>query len=215
VFGLLFGSVFGLHLLTPLWIAPLADPLKILLVPLVAGAALLVLGLLLNGVEAYWRGVLRTWLATDLGLLCAYTGLLLATVSRGGFVLAIVGALWFCAGHAVVERRTMAAFSALAELAERLVQILINTLSFARVGAFALAHAGLSSAIVALMAASDHLVVRGLVLVAGNVVVLMLEALVVSIQTTRLVLFEFFKRFLVAEGRVFHPLPPPPRWQER
>ena len=39
---------------------------------------------------------------------------------------------------------------------------------------------------------------------------IVLEGLVVSIQTTRLVLFEFFTRFLVAEGRVFRPLPPPP-----
>jgi V/A-type H+-transporting ATPase subunit I len=103
----------------------------------------------------------------------------------------------------------------LGELLERGAQVLINTLSFARVGAFALAHAGLSSAIVALMHASDSIVVRGLVLVAGNLVVLVLEALIVSIQTTRLVLFEFFARFLVAEGRIFHPLPTPPSWQEK
>ena len=32
----------------------------------------------------------------------------------------------------------------------------------------------------------------------------------VSIQTTRLVLFEFFTRFLAAPGRVFRPLPAPP-----
>jgi V/A-type H+-transporting ATPase subunit I len=34
--------------------------------------------------------------------------------------------------------------------------------------------------------------------------------LVVSIQTTRLVLFEFFNRFLRGTGRVFRPVPPPP-----
>jgi vacuolar-type H+-ATPase subunit I/STV1 len=32
---------------------------------------------------------------------------------------------------------------------------------------------------------------------------------VVSIQTTRLVLFELFARFLRGEGRPFHPLIPP------
>jgi len=100
--------------------------------------------------------------------------------------------------------------TALAELVERTLQILINTLSFARVGAFALAHAGLSSAIVALMNAADNSVVAMLVLVVGNVIVIVLEGLVVSIQTTRLVLFEFFTRFLTAEGRVFRPLPAPP-----
>ena len=32
----------------------------------------------------------------------------------------------------------------------------------------------------------------------------------VSIQTTRLVLFEFFARFLTGAGRPFRPLAPPP-----
>ncbi len=116
----------------------------------------------------------------------------------------------FCLGHALHARRLAALLPAVAELVERLLQILINTLSFARVGAFALAHAGLSSAIVALMAAGDNPVAQTLVLVAGNVVVLVLEVMVVSIQTTRLVLFEFFTRFLAAEGRIFRPLAAPP-----
>jgi V/A-type H+-transporting ATPase subunit I len=36
-----------------------------------------------------------------------------------------------------------------------------------------------------------------------------IEATVVSVQTTRLVLFEFFTRFFVSKGREFRPLPPP------
>ena len=40
----------------------------------------------------------------------------------------------------------------------------------------------------------------------GNVLILLVEGLVVSIQTTRLVLFEFFTRFFRAEGREFRPL---------
>ncbi|HET7525021.1 MAG TPA: hypothetical protein VFK10_03685, partial [Burkholderiaceae bacterium] len=73
-----------------------------------------------------------------------------------------------------------------------------------------LAHAGLSSAIVALMDAADLVVVKAVVLVAGNAFVIVLEAMVVSIQTTRLVLFEFFARFMQAQGRAFRPLPAPP-----
>ncbi len=65
-------------------------------------------------------------------------------------------------------RRAAAASAPSANWSRRRVQIMINTLSFARVGAFALAHAGLSSAIVALMDAADSLVVKALVLVLGN-----------------------------------------------
>lgn len=210
VFGILFGSVFSMHAFHPLWIAPLDDPLMILLLPLIGGGVLLTIGLLLSAVEAHWRGDFAGWLTTDAGLIAVYLGLLFGFVWPTGFAIAAGGAIMFCFGHAWRARRFAAAFGALAELVERTLQILINTLSFARVGAFALAHAGLSSAIVALMNASNNTAVQMLVLVLGNAIVIVLEGLVVSIQTTRLVLFEFFTRFLAAEGRAFHPLPAPP-----
>ena len=211
VFGLLFGSVFSLHLWPAWWLAPLDDPLAVLLVPLVGGAALLTIGLALSAVQAYWRGALGRWLATDAGLVVCYLGLLAAVLQPRALLAAAAGALWFCLGHAGLERRAGAAAVALAELIERGLQLLINTLSFARVGAFALAHAGLSSAIVALMHATDNAASAAAVLVIGNVVVLVLEGLVVSIQTTRLVLFEFFTRFLQGQGRVFRALALPPK----
>ncbi len=43
---------------------------------------------------------------------------------------------------------------------------------------------------------------------------LVLEGMVVSIQTTRLVLFEFFTRFLPRRGRIFRPLPAPPSFPQ-
>ena len=49
----------------------------------------------------------------------------------------------------------------------------------------------------------------GVIFVLGNALILVVEGLVVSIQTTRLVLFEFFTRFFRAEGREFRPLAPP------
>jgi V/A-type H+-transporting ATPase subunit I len=213
-FGVLFGSVFSVHAFTPLWVAPLDAPLTVLAVPLAGGAALLTVGLALNALEAWWRGEFAVWLATDLGYVVAYLGILAGFLDPWGFVAAAAGALAFCVGRAATARSAVAGATAIAALVERLVQILINTLSFARVGAFALAHAGLSSAIVALADAAGNVVAQTLVLVAGNVVVLALETLVVSIQTTRLVLFEFFTRFLSAGGRIFRPLPAPPSFPQ-
>jgi V/A-type H+-transporting ATPase subunit I len=203
--------VFGVHTLVPaLWLHPLDAPLTVLLVPLAGGAVLLTLGLGLNALEAWWRGQWRLWLLTDAALIVVYLGLLAAFVAPAALLVAAAGALYFCAGHMAHARRLTAAFSAFGELIEKTLQILVNTLSFARVGAFALAHAGLSSAIVALMDAADSSIAKALVLVIGNVVVIVLEALVVSIQTTRLVLFEFFTRFMQGQGRAFRPLPAPP-----
>jgi V/A-type H+-transporting ATPase subunit I len=211
VFGLLFGSVFGLHGLLPaLWLHPLDAPLPVLLAPLLGGGVLLTLGLGLDALSAWWRGELRRWLLTDLALLVVYLALLAAFVQPRAPQVAAVAAVAFCIGHAVQARRLSAALGAIGELVERTLQILINTLSFARVGAFALAHAGLSSAIVSLMDAADSVFVQAVVLVLGNAVVIVLEAMVVSIQTTRLVLFEFFTRFMQGTGRAFRPLPAPP-----
>jgi V/A-type H+-transporting ATPase subunit I len=210
-FGLLFGSVFSLHGLVPaLWLHPFDAPLTLLLAPLVGGVVLLTLGLGLHALEARWGGEWRRWLLTDAALIVVYLGLLAAFVAPAGLPVAAAGALWFCIGHAVLERRVTAAFAGIGEAVEKTLQILINTLSFARVGAFALAHAGLSSAVVTLMDASQSIVAKTLVLVIGNLLVIVLEAMVVSIQTTRLVLFEFFARFMQGQGRVFRPLPAPP-----
>ena len=211
VFGFLFGSVFGIHGLLPaLWLHPLDAPLSVLLAPLVGGALLLTLGLALDALAAAWRGELQRWLLTDAALVVVYLGLLSASIDTAGLYVAAGGALAYCVGHALHAGRVGAAFGAIGELLEKTVQILINTLSFARVGAFALAHAGLSSAIVALMDAADSIVSKALVLVLGNLLVIVLEAMVVSIQTTRLVLFEFFTRFMQGQGRAFRPLPAPP-----
>jgi V/A-type H+-transporting ATPase subunit I len=88
-----------------------------------------------------------------------------------------------------------------------MLQLGVNTVSFVRVGAFALAHAGLCTAVVGMAEAAG----RGYwpVLLLGNAAIVGLEGLVVSIQTTRLILFEFFIRFLTARGRAFEPLPSP------
>ena len=72
-----------------------------------------------------------------------------------------------------------------------------------------LAHAALSLAIMTLAEGLDHPLAKLLMLVLGNLFVLALETLLVYVQTTRLVLFEFFTRFLRKEGKPFRPLRPP------
>ena len=211
VFGLLFGSVFSLeHVIPPLWLNPLEKPLVVLGVPLLGGVILLSVGLALSAIEAWWRGELGRWFATDGGFVLVYFGLLGLFLSPASALVALAGACVVAVGHARCAGNAIGALKRLGELLERSMQLLINTLSFARVGAFALAHVGLSSAVVALAHAAGGTIGFLAVLAIGNVLILALEGLVVSIQTTRLVLFEFFARFFQAEGREFRPLRPPP-----
>jgi V/A-type H+-transporting ATPase subunit I len=171
--------------------------------------AVITLGLVMDGLEHAWRGAARSWWLARAGLLALYLGLVSAPFVPAGGLVALAGLAWFLTGSAIVARNPMGAARALAELVETGLQLVVNTVSFARVGAFALAHAGLSAAVVGVGEATGSAIGLWVALAFGNVLILALEGLVVGIQTTRLVLFEFFIRFLRGEGRPFKPLPPP------
>jgi len=211
LFGFLFGSVFCREDIIPaLWMHPLSNPIALLIAGVIAGMAIIAIGLLLDAVQMHWRGEALHWWAHRAGLVVAYIGLIVAPLWTDGLLLTAAGAAWFIGGGAVVahEGRLTALAAAAAEFVEQALRLLVNTVSFARIGAFALAHAGLSVAIIE-MASASGAIGYWIVLVLGNVLVIALEGVVVSIQTTRLLLFEFFTRFLTGAGRAFKPLPPP------
>jgi V/A-type H+-transporting ATPase subunit I len=211
VFGVLFGSVFSREdVFAPLWFSPLHDPLLALAVPLGFAVGLLTLGQALNALEARWHGNARHWWLTEAGLLLLYVGLIVGLFLPAVLPLAVVGAAWFVVGSVVHARRVSALVGAAGLLIEDGLRLLVNTVSFARVGAFALAHGGLSVAVVTLAELTGSDLGWFVVMLAGNAFIIALEGLVVSIQTTRLILFEFFVRFLRGEGRAFRPLPAPP-----
>ena len=95
-----------------------------------------------------------------------------------GFI-ALLGAIWFVTGNTLAAGHWYAVFAALGKLLEDGVRLLVNTVSFARVGAFALAHAGLSNAIIALADSTDSFAGNLLIMLAGNVLIIVLEGLVV------------------------------------
>jgi V/A-type H+-transporting ATPase subunit I len=212
LFGWAFGSVFGIEgVVDPLWIRPLEQPMLALGVPLVAGAGLMLLGLLLGGLEAYGRGGLVRWAWADGAVVALYAAALLSLAYPPALMLVLPSLFWYLAGSVRLrpKQRLRGLLEAMARLLESGMQLAVNTLSFARVGAFALAHAGLSVAMVSLAEAAGGSVGRWAVIIVGNLTILLLEGLVVSIQTTRLILFEFFIRFLRAEGRIFKSIAAP------
>ncbi len=212
LFGLLFGSVFANENVLPaLWLHPINSPLPVLAVSLGIGATVISLGIILDAVQSHWAGMGRLWWQRRAGLALSYAGALAATQWIDMVWLVMAGMLWFVIGNGLAAEgdKLSSAGSALAEFAETMLQLLVNTVSFVRVGAFALAHSGLSMAVAGIAEAFDSLSASIAVFVVGNLFVLTLEALVVGIQATRLVLFEFFIRFLRAEGRAFHPLTTP------
>lgn len=213
LFGYLFGTVFCVEeAVHPLWVSPLDDPVTVLFLPILGGAVLILISLILSGVRAFWSARLGEWMKLEGGLVLLYCGAIaLPFWMRAGWVAIGTGLLWSLGGGIAESFRhgAGAVISALVELIERVLQLGINTLSFVRVGAFALAHAGLSLAFVSLARTTHTAWLAILILVVGNVLILGLEGLIVFVQTTRLILFEFFTRFLTAAGRQFHPSAPP------
>jgi len=211
-FGWVFGSVFANEeILPPLWVQPIKQPLEVLFVPLAGGVLVLLLGLLVNGVQQYWQGRLRQWLSIDAAVIAMYMGIILGVFIPWAGVAFLVGVAWYIIGNISLSEDSLinTLLHAIGQLLESIFQLIINTISFIRVGAFALAHAGLSLAVMIMANNIENIVATALILFVGNVIILVLEGLVVSIQTTRLVLFEFFIRFLKGSGRMFVPLTVP------
>jgi V/A-type H+-transporting ATPase subunit I len=100
------------------------------------------------------------------------------------------------------------AIQAIFELFETLVSFLSNSLSYVRVGAFAVAHVGLSAVVFILagLAGPSHSIGYWLVIVLGNLFIVGFEGLIVGIQTMRLEYYEFFSKFFTGGGMRYDPL---------
>lgn len=90
------------------------------------------------------------------------------------------------------------------EMVDVILSYCTNTLSFLRVGGFILTHAALMLVVMqfAHMAGSFG---SPIVIVLGNLFVMGLEGLIVSIQVLRLVYYETFSRFYTSDGKPFSP----------
>ena len=91
------------------------------------------------------------------------------------------------------------------ELFEVLLRYITNTMSFLRVGAFVLVHAGMMR-VVFVMAEMCGGIGYWIIVVLGNGVVMGLEALLVAIQVLWLEFYEMFSRFYTGDGRVYEPV---------
>jgi V/A-type H+-transporting ATPase subunit I len=235
VFGFAYGSVFGFEGVLPaLWFRPMHDVPRLLEIGAGFGLVMLSLSFALGVVNAAMRREWRAALLGSHGLLAAFiywtvaalllrwlaTGAIGVDVDRVTGLLALPLVLFWVlavatqlgAGDAASRSPVAALLGGSIEVIDFLVRGVSNTVSFVRLAAFAISHAGLLLAVFALaeaLAASESRLGTlggGAVLVIGNVVVIALEGLIVSIQTVRLVYYEFFTRFHEGSGLPYRPL---------
>ncbi|MEP7136323.1 MAG: V-type ATPase 116kDa subunit family protein [Chloroflexota bacterium] len=99
------------------------------------------------------------------------------------------------------------------DLFESVISMLSNTLSFVRVGAFAVAHGGLSLAFFKL-AGDKPTPGFWITLLIGNIFIIGFEGLIVYIQTMRLHYYEILGKFFHGGGERFEPLQLNPSHEE-
>jgi len=235
LFGLAYGSWFGLETMKQyaLWQDPLeGDPAVIMAAAVGVGVAQLSLGVVLNILNRLAHRDLAGALlgkcgAAGLAVYWSALALILlprSAVDRGfGWIpvgVAVAGvAGWVVAGLRVRGSATEAAAatpSLVAHLTEVAVDALegvlvyfANTVSFVRLGAYALSHAALLTATFSVAAEIRASGVHGAALLSaaviagGNLVTLVLEGLVASIQALRLEYYEFFGKFFTGDGEPF------------
>jgi V/A-type H+/Na+-transporting ATPase subunit I len=118
---------------------------------------------------------------------------------------------WMEEHHFVIEGgAVMFGVQAFFEVFEKFISMFSNTVSYVRVGAFAIVHAGFTGAVfvIAKLVGGGHEAGFGYwaVVVFGNIFVIMLEGFIVFIQTMRLHYYEFFTKFFQGGGSPYEPL---------
>lgn len=90
------------------------------------------------------------------------------------------------------------------EVFEFVLSYVTNTISFCRIGAYVLVHAGMMLVVFTL--AGNGGIASVIIIILGNIFVIALEGLLSGIQALRLEFYEMFSRFYDGSGRPYKPI---------
>ncbi|MFA5388511.1 MAG: V-type ATPase 116kDa subunit family protein [Candidatus Omnitrophota bacterium] len=226
IFGILYGSFFGIEFHS-LWLKPIDNIMEIFKVSIIFGIVFMSLGILINIINAlrdrdylkvifdkaglvggiiYWSAIglfVKMSMSRTQGLNIYFI------IISAGFALLFLKPFI----EAVFKKEKHNIFTAVMESTIDILEVgmsyLANTVSFIRIAAFALAHTGLFIAIFELsriVEASGGAFLSFLVVILGNILIILLEGLVVSIQSLRLNYYEFFSKFFMQGKETYKPV---------
>lgn len=232
IFGFLYGSLFGYEDILPaLWLRPGTNIMTILIITIGAGVVVLSLGFLLNIYNLFkaheWgrfffdhngvSGLLLYWSLLGLGGSKLLPNFPVPSVVF--IVLLIIGAMGvmlsevfihLIEGHRPLIEGGIGTYivQIIFEIFETVISFLSNSLSFVRIGAFAVAHGNLSAVffILAEMVSPNKGIGYWVVFLIGMIFIVGFEGLIVGIQTMRLTYYEIFGKFFTGGGKRFEPL---------
>ncbi len=221
IFGFLYGSVFGFDVLKPLFARPMESIFLFLGLSIIIGAFLIVFGMVLNLINRIKRSEAKQVIFDPNGI--SGLGLYLTVITDifwdmtygkplfpfPALIFLSLGFIFMMFLYEVIfgegslgERIVLGVF----ETFDKLIAFFSNTLSFIRLGAFAMNHAGLFIAFYTMAKMSSSPFGKFMALLLGNLLLIFLEGLVVFIQAIRLEFYEFFSKFYSGDGREFKPV---------
>ncbi|MCM8759234.1 MAG: hypothetical protein NC906_05625 [Candidatus Omnitrophica bacterium] len=225
IFGILYGSFFGIEF-RPVWINPMENISGIFRTCIIIGVIILTAGIILNIINKIISRDKTGLLFDKAGILsglafwtaAAMAGLYLG--KAGGILIKVFGAIFLTAIFTIFSKVIIDSIKhgdgilvgfieGILHVFEIMMGYLANTVSFIRIAAFSLNHIGFFMTIFAI---SDLLKNSGIgwlslpTIILGNIFVIVLEGLVVMIQTLRLNYYEFFSRFFAPGSISFQPL---------
>lgn len=226
MFGFLYGSIFGKEeIIKSILISPMNDINTMLVYGITVGAIFVLIAMVLNIVNGIKNkdfkrifldanGVAGILLYLFILICVAYyflVGKMLISINIiviTSFILILVIMFNDKITNIIKRKKEEASVpfvEKVFEIIEMILSFLSNTISFLRLAAFAINHAGLCMAVYLL---ADMTSGAGNILIAvlGNIVVLVLEGLIVGIQTLRLEYYELFSRFYDGSGKEYKSL---------
>ena len=162
-------------------------------------------------------GLVLFWYAVSIALRVIFGGRF-ALYDLAGLVLPVLciffgPVIWrIIAGERPVLQHGLMVFimEGFVEVLETVSNYISNTVSFLRVGAFALSHAVLSFIVFSFYERLANSSIAGslsavLIMLLGNAIIIVLEGMIVAIQVVRLQYYEFFNKFFIETGVEFAP----------
>lgn len=226
VFGFIYGSVFGNEeIIKPLWASPLHNINTMLYLSVVMGVFLIVVAMIMNIINRIKTKDYGQLFFSKNGIagFLIYVGAIIFVLNfiiTGKVIASVVLIILFFVLPMIAiffekqliqkleksknkHQEKNSFVESFFELFEAILGFLSNTISFVRIGAFALNHAGLSLAVWTLYNMNDSAGGKIIVLILGNLLIIGLEGLIVAIQCLRLQYYEMFSRFFSGNGHKF------------
>ena len=232
-FGFMYGSVFGIEDILPaILLRPMEDINTILIGTITIGIIMIIVAYFIgfynlkarndignlyfdkNGISGFIFYIAFLLLILNITVLKSYVGesILSMLVIISVAIMIITSTLMFMKPKLAEKfekyehKEEFSPVESGFEMFETIMGFFSNTLSFIRVGAFAINHVGLFMAFHALGQMIGTGVGNVIMIVLGNIVILGLEGLIVFIQAIRLEYYELFSKYFRGDGIIYSPL---------